>query len=97
MLGNNGTSEVGQVTIHTHNYRGHTPEELAEFALAKIINVGEKSHPVVLAQALAFKDNIRQILIHYMRMAQESQHGTIYGTLVKQGHEDLANVIKQAK
>ncbi len=95
MLGNNGTSEVGSVIVHTVDYRGHTPEELAELALAKIINVGEKSHPVIIAQALAFKDNIREILVHYMRLAQQSQHGTIYGTLVKQGHEDLAKVIKQ--
>ena len=85
---------LGDVVIHTADYRGHTPEELAELALAKIIHVGDKSHPVLIQQANAFKDGIRAILIHYLRMAQESERTTLCGHLIKGGHADLANIIR---
>ena len=34
-------SMVGNVVVHTADYRGHTPEEIAELALAKMIYIGE--------------------------------------------------------
>lgn len=96
MNGNSGKPEVGTVNVVTLDYRGFTPEELAEMALARIISVGEASHPAIIAQALAFKDDIRKVLVHYMRMAQQSEQGNIYGRLAKHGQADTAEMIKQA-
>jgi hypothetical protein len=85
---------VGNVNVFTENYRGHSPEVLAELALDKIIYVGENAHPLIAEQAKAFRENIREVLIHYMRQAQESERTTIAGAFIKQGRSDLANIIR---
>ena len=37
MLDNKSSSELGPVNVYTSNDRGHSPEEIAEMALNKII------------------------------------------------------------
>jgi hypothetical protein len=85
---------VGSVVVHTADYRGHTPEELAQLALDKMIYVGDNAHPLIADQARAFKEGLRTILIHYLKMAQESERTTICGHLIKGGHADLAEIIR---
>jgi len=85
---------IGGVVVHTADYRGHTPEELAGLALDKMIYIGENAHPLIADQAKAFKEGLRSILIHYLRMAQQSERTTICGHLIKGGHADLAEIIR---
>lgn len=92
---NSATSNVGSVKVFTTQNRGFTPEEIAERALEKIIYVGEKSHPVIVEQAKAFREHIRQVLIQYLQEAQESERLTICGLLNSQGHSDLADIIRR--
>ena len=96
MLSSAGTTEIGNVTVVTTSHRGLSPEELAEMALARIISVGENSHPTIIAQAIAYRDFIRTILIHYLRMAQENERSNIVGALTKQGHADTADLIRRS-
>ena len=96
MLSSTGASEIGQVNVITTNHRGMSPEEIAEMALARIISVGENSHPTIIAQAIAYREFIRKILIHYLRMAQENERSNIVGALVKQGHADTADLIRRS-
>jgi hypothetical protein len=88
-------SMISDVVVHTADYRGHTPEEIAERALDKIIYVGKDSNPLLLEQAKAFKDGIRAVLIHYLREAQTAERTTICGHLIKGGHADLAEIIRR--
>jgi len=55
MLSTVGGMEVGIVKIGAVSNRGFTPEEIAEQALDKIISIGNNSHPVIQAQAEAFR------------------------------------------
>lgn len=56
-------SEIGLIQVATVDYRGFTPEELADRALDKIIQIGDQSHPVIRDQAVAFREHIRGILV----------------------------------
>jgi hypothetical protein len=56
--------------VVTTEGRGFTPEEIAERALDKIIYVGSNTHPAIRDQAEAFKNSIRQVLVHYMHEAR---------------------------
>ena len=47
------------VTIHTTENRGHSPEEVAERCLDKIIQVSESAPPAIREQAYAFRDVLR--------------------------------------
>ena len=61
------STALNSVTVRTTNNRGRTPEELADEALEKILYVGDTVHPVIRDQAQAFKEQIRVLLVHYMR------------------------------
>lgn len=90
-----GLGSVGSVMVQTTDYRGFTPEELADRALDKIIQIGDSSHPVIIEQAKAFRAQIRAVLVHYLREAQSSERTTIYGELIKHGQVDLAEIIRR--
>lgn len=94
-ISNTGASEVGQVKVYTTSHRGFTPEEIAERAIDKIVYVGDQSHPLVTAQARAFRDKVFNILVQYLREAQESERVTICAKLDQQGLEDISNVIRR--
>ena len=89
----NSVAEIGVVRVYTTEHRGFTPEEIAERALDKIIYVGERSHPLILEQARAFKDQLRTVLVHYMKEAQESERLTIAAKLRAAGHHNTADIL----
>lgn len=80
--------------VITTSYGGMTPEQVAELALAKIIYVGQDANPLLREQALAYKDNIRQVLVHYMKQAIKSNHTTIANKLHEAGHSELTKLLE---
>jgi HD superfamily phosphohydrolase YqeK len=89
----NSQGFIGNVKVFTTDNRGFTSEEIAERALDKIIYVGDRSHPVILEQARAFKDQLRTVLIHYLDEAQQSERVTISAKLRAAGHPQIADMI----
>jgi hypothetical protein len=84
-----------QVDVQTTSNRGWTPEELADRALAKLISVSDTADEQIKAQALVFKDQIRHVLVFYMKEAIRSDRTTICAELEKQGQAELANIIRK--
>ena len=93
-MSNVGSVELGAVKVFTTSHRGFTPEEIAERAVDRIVYVGDKSHPLIAEQARAFKEQVKQILVFYLREAQESERITIAAKLTQNGHEELAAYIR---
>lgn len=89
----NGSSDIGSVMVMTTEGRGSTPEEIAERALDKIIYVGSHTHPAIRDQAEAFKDNIRQVLVHYMHEAVRSHNVTLVNKFKQAGHPELIPIL----
>lgn len=89
------TSETIDIKVFATKNRGHTPEELAERAMEKLISISETADPMVKAQAMVFKDHIRELIIFYMKEAIRSDRTTICAELAKQGHADLARIISK--
>lgn len=85
---------LGGIKVHTVSGRGSNAEELANLAVDKIIYVGHDSDPVIVGQAMAFKEKIRAVLVHYLDVAQKAERNTICIKLQQQGHEDLANIVR---
>lgn len=84
---------LGTVKIMTTEDRGFSAEELAERALGQIIAVGDNAPPVIAEQARAFRDNLRQVLIYYMREAMRSRNVTLASKLTKAGFPELVKLI----
>jgi hypothetical protein len=85
--------DIGSVMVMTTEGRGFTPEEIAERALDKIIYVGSQTHPAIREQAEAFKDNIRQVLVHYMHEAVRSHNVTLVNKFKRAGHPELTAIL----
>jgi|TARA_R110002020_G_scaffold46779_1_gene133013 hypothetical protein len=90
-----GSSEVGAVSVFTSTDRGHSPEEMAEMALNKIMLVSKDAPPVIREQALVYKDKLKEILIFYLNKMAQSERTTIWALMKKQGHEDIAEIIRR--
>jgi hypothetical protein len=84
---------LGAVRVFTTVERGFTPEEIAERALDKIIHVGDRSHPVILEQARAFRGQIRAILVNYLAEAQRNERMTLASKLRAAGHSNIADIL----
>ena len=81
------------VSVSTTSERGHTPEELAELFVNKIIHVGNSSHPVIRDQAIAFRESVKQLAIIYLREAVVQDRATLAHRMKKAGQPDLVNFL----
>ena len=88
--------ELGDINfeVHTTSGRGHTPEEVAEFALDKIMYVSKDANPLIREQAETFKDYIRQVLVKYLKQAVQSDRTTLSNRLREAGHSDLIKILE---
>lgn len=89
-----GGALLGQITAISVSGRGFTPEEVAEMALDKIIYIGENSHPALRDQAEVFRDQIRTVLVKYMRQAVVSHNTTLANRLRDAGHPELIKLLE---
>lgn len=85
--------EVGSVKVQTTQGRGLTPEEWAENCLQHIIHVGDQSIPAIRDQALAYRADIKKVLVKYITSAIKSDRTTLYNLLLQQGHKDMADIL----
>jgi len=74
------SSEIGNVFVQTTHNRGFTTEEIAERAANKLLQVETK-------------EALMQVLIKYLREAQESERNEMRKKLLQVGHNDAANYI----
>ena len=87
------TSALGNVQVMTTSGRGFSAEELAERALNQIINVGDNAPPVIADQARAFRENLREVLIYFMREAMRSRNVTLAAKFTEAGFPELVKLI----
>ena len=92
---NSGFGSVGAFEVRTTHERGFTVEEIAEDLLNKLLFISSEAHPAIRDQAMAYKDRIRPAIIHYMKQAVRSDRTTLATQLGKQGHEDMAAIIRR--
>ena len=84
-----------QVTVQTTNNKGLSPEYWAERIMERLIAVSDNADPMVKAQAEAFKEHIHAVVLLYMKQAISSDRATVAGLLEKQGHKDMAEIIRR--
>jgi hypothetical protein len=93
MISVQGIGESNGIYVATKDFGGFTPEEVAERALDKIIQVGDQSHPLVREQAIAFRNHIREVLVFYMNEAVKFDRVTLAHKLREAGHPELIKLL----
>ena len=93
--GSVGTGEIGPVTIHTTQNRGHSPEEIAEMCVNKIMHVSQDAPPHIKEQVLAYREKVKAVIAEYMQRAVQSDRTTLRNILKKEGFHDEAEIIRR--
>ena len=88
-----GGGAVGSVSVVTTTDGGLTPEQVAELALDKIMYIGRSAPPPIAEQAAAFRDDIRKVLVYYMRKAAESERVSLVAKFHKAGYPELVKIL----
>jgi len=86
---------IGDIAVKTTNNKGLSPEYWTERIIDRLISISDNADPMVKAQAKAFKDNMTQVVLLYMKQAIASDRATVAGLLQKQGHKDMADIIRR--
>jgi hypothetical protein len=95
MISVQGLGESSGIQVATKDFGGFTPEEVAERALDRIIQVGDQSHPLVREQAIAFRNHIREVLVFYMNEAVKFDRVTLAHKLREAGHPELIKLLEE--
>lgn len=80
------------LVVATQN-RGMSPDEWVELALNRIVNISDKAPMPIREQALAFKDEIRSLLLFYFKKVANSERTTLAALLRKEGFPQIADKI----
>jgi hypothetical protein len=86
--------EVGNVSVAVTSNKGHDPEFWAQATADRIVSVGGDCHPVIAEQAEAFKEAVRATVLYYIKEAIKSDRTTLIAQLERQGHKDMADIIR---
>lgn len=85
----------GEFKVQTTENRGHTTEELAANAVAKIISISDGADPVLRQQAEAFRERIFYVMLHALDQAVKSDRTTLYNEFKKLGYDDVAEILRK--
>jgi len=91
----NGQMMNGHVAVFTTEGRGHSPEELADMAMTKIMGVSESAPDPIKQQALAFQEQLHEVILFYLQQAANSERTTIISELKVLGEIDLADILRK--
>ncbi len=85
----------GHVSVFTTEGRGHSPEELADMAMNKVIGVSETAPEPIRQQALAYQDQLYEVILFYLRQSASSERTTIVAKLEEMGIVDAADIVRK--
>ena len=94
MIGHPAEISVSQPMVHVVSNRGFNTEEMAEFAVNKIISISDTAAPEIKAQAEAFRNHMRSVIRFYLTAAVQSDRTTVSNRLKEMGHHEVASVIR---
>lgn len=94
MIGQPTEIAVTPPVVHIVNNRGFTPDELAKFAVDKIISIADTAAPEIKVQAEAFKNHMHSVIKFYLTAAVQSDRTTVSNRLKEMGHHEVASVIR---
>ena len=78
----------------TSSNGGHSPEQVAELCVDRLIRVADTAPPELAMQARAFREQMLAVVLHYVKMAAAEDRSTVVAKLEQAGFSDLSKQIK---
>ena len=89
-----GTIEVGPVTVMTADNGGHSPEQVAELCVNRLISIADSAPPELAMQARALREQMLAVVTQYVKVAASEDRKTVISHLERVGMADLAQLIR---
>lgn len=89
-----GFAAPGAVNVMTSSNGGHSPEQVAELCVDRLIRISDTAPPELALQARAFRGQMLAVVLHYVKMAAEEDRATVVAKLEQAGFSDLSKQIK---
>jgi hypothetical protein len=86
--------ELTGVTVMATSGRGFTPEEVAERAMNKLVFVSDTAPQEIRDQATAYRAQIKEVIVHYMKEAIRSDRTTLINKFTEAGHPELIELLR---
>jgi hypothetical protein len=84
-----------KVDVATTNNGGHPPEFWADRCVDRLIHVSDDAPLAIREQALAYREQLRSIVLLHMRRAIQSDRTTISYAVTEAGHPQLAEMLRR--
>ena len=85
---------VGPVFVAASSNGGHSPEQVAELCVNRLIGISDTAPPELAQQARAFREQMLAVVLHYVRLAAAEDRATVCSHLAQAGHGQLAEHIR---
>jgi hypothetical protein len=92
-LGQSLGMDVGPFTVATTTNKGHDPEFYAERIMDRLMFVSENVPEPIRAQALAYQESMRSVILAGLKRACLSDRTTVIAMLKQAGMEDAATLV----
>jgi hypothetical protein len=79
----------------TSSNGGHSPEQVAELCVDRLIRISDTAPPELALQARAFREQMLAVVLHYVKMAAEEDRMTVVAKLEQAGAADVAQQIRR--
>lgn len=83
-----------KVKVTTSSDGGHSPEAVAKMCVDRLIFVSESAPPELAQQANAYREQILEVILHYVKVAIREDRATVASKLEQAGMPDVARHIK---
>lgn len=89
------SSSVGSPFVVTSSNGGHSPEQIAELCVNRLIQVSDTAPPELAQQARAFRQQMLAVVLQYVRMAAAEDRTTVCMKLEQAGLSDIAQQVRR--
>ena len=92
---NVGVSQTGKVNVMTSDQGGLTNEQISDLAVDKIVSISNDAPPHIRQQANQFREHLKKVLYHYLRLARKEERASIVHILRSNGQKEMAEYIRR--
>jgi hypothetical protein len=90
-----GSASPGAVSVMTSSNGGHSPEQIAELCMDRLIRVSDTAPPEIAMQAKAFREQMLAVVLHYVKMAAREDRESVIAKLEQASAADVAQQIRR--
>jgi hypothetical protein len=95
MISQSADAGLGSVMVATSNDGGHDPDFWAKIVTDRLVSISGNADPHVRQQAEAFRQQVYEVVLRGINSAIASDRTTLSVILRRQGHNQMADLLKE--